>query len=103
MARGRTPRSSDGKYAKAADLPPKDTGPRRFGTEVWLKLDEHAAGVGRQAAAGERLRLGREGRGRGRRSRSPRSDRMVWGKGKLWQHTLTLLAAQGSERAKAWA
>ena len=30
------------------------------------------------------------------------SDRVVWGKGKLWQHNLTLLAAKGSERAKAW-
>ena len=28
---------------------------------------------------------------------------MVWGKGKLWQHTVTLLAAPGSERAKLWA
>ena len=31
------------------------------------------------------------------------SDRVVWGKGKLWQHTVTLLAAPGSDRAKAWA
>ena len=33
-------------------------------------------------------------RRRGRPSRSPPRDRMVWGKGKLWQHTLTLLAAR---------
>jgi hypothetical protein len=30
------------------------------------------------------------------------SDRGVWGKGKLWQHTLTLLATKDSERAKRW-
>jgi hypothetical protein len=30
------------------------------------------------------------------------SDRGVWGEGKLWQHNLTLQAAAGSERAKAW-
>ena len=30
------------------------------------------------------------------------SDRGVAGKGRLWQHTLTLLAAPGSDRAKAW-
>ena len=30
------------------------------------------------------------------------SDRKVWGKGKLWQHNLTLLAAAGSRRAEAW-
>jgi hypothetical protein len=30
------------------------------------------------------------------------SDRMSSAKAKLWQHTITLLAAPGSERAKAW-
>ena len=30
------------------------------------------------------------------------TDRMVFGKGKVWQHTLTLLAEPGSARAKAW-
>lgn len=30
------------------------------------------------------------------------SDRVVSGKGKLWQHNLTLLAAKDSDRAKAW-
>jgi hypothetical protein len=30
------------------------------------------------------------------------SDRVVWGKGRLWQHNLTLLAARGSERSKTW-
>jgi hypothetical protein len=30
------------------------------------------------------------------------SDRTVWGKGKQWQHTLTLLASPGSERARTW-
>src|SRR5262249_55933799 len=29
-----------GKYKKASDLPPRDAGPERFGTEVWLKLDQ---------------------------------------------------------------
>jgi hypothetical protein len=30
------------------------------------------------------------------------TDRKVWGQGKLWQHTLTLWAEPGSERAKAF-
>ena len=30
------------------------------------------------------------------------SDRVVFGKGKLWQHTLTLLAEKDTARAKAW-
>ena len=30
------------------------------------------------------------------------SDRGVWGKGKLWQHNLALLAQKDSERAPQW-
>ena len=30
------------------------------------------------------------------------SDRLVWGKGKAWQHTLRLVADKGSPRALAW-
>ena len=54
-----------GKYAKAADLPAEGRRPQQFGTDIWLKLDKTPAGLGRQAAAGGRLRLGREGGGVG--------------------------------------
>ena len=30
------------------------------------------------------------------------SDRVVWGKGRLWQHNLALLAAPGTKQARAW-
>jgi hypothetical protein len=30
------------------------------------------------------------------------TDRIVFGKGKLWQHNLTLLAEKDSARAKGW-
>jgi len=30
------------------------------------------------------------------------SDRLVWGKGKTWQHTVTVMASKGSERETAW-
>ena len=30
------------------------------------------------------------------------SDRRGWAKYKLWQHSLTVMAPKGSERAKAW-
>lgn len=91
-----------GKYAKAADLPPKETGPKQFGTDRWLKFDKTPETWGdkllqvnvfawdAKAAAWEKEPVAT-------------SDRVVWGKGKLWQHTVTLLAAPGSERAKAWA
>jgi hypothetical protein len=89
------------KYATAADLPPEQGGPDRFGTDVWLKLANtppqwgdrllqvnlYAWDAARNAWEGEPIAS---------------SDRGVWGQGKLWQHNLTLLAAPGSERARKW-
>ena len=91
-----------GKYARAEDLPPKDAGPKRYGTDIWLKIDRTPDAWGdkllqvdvyawdAKAAAWEKEPVAT-------------SDRVVWGKGKLWQHSLTLLAAPGGDRAKAWA
>ena len=91
-----------GKYATATDLPAKDTGPKQFGTEAWLKLEKTPDAWGdklltvevfawdAKAAAWEKEPVAT-------------SDRVVFGKGKVWQHTVTLLAAAGSDRAKAWA
>ena len=33
---------------------------------------------------------------------SATADRVVFGKGRVWQHTVTLLAPAGSDRAKTW-
>jgi hypothetical protein len=91
-----------GKYATPTDLPAKKTGPKKFGTDIWLKLAATPADWGDKllqvdvyawdptASAWEKEPVAT-------------SDRVTWGKGKLWQHTLTLLAPVGSERAKAWA
>jgi hypothetical protein len=90
------------KYATAADLPKTDDGTERFGTDAWLKLantppewadrllqaDVYAWDADKKAWEPEPVAS---------------SDRVVWGKGKLWQHNLTLRAAKGSDRAKAWA
>ena len=89
------------KYVAASDLPPADAGPEKFGTDLWLKLNncppEWAdkllqvrvyAWDAKQKAWDE--------------SPVAVSDRVVFGKGKLWQHNLTLLAAKDSSRAKAW-
>src|SRR5262249_54094488 len=90
-----------GRYKREADLPAKDSGPERFGTEVWLKLDQTPPAWGdkllrvsvyawdAKAKAWEKEPVGV-------------SDRRVWDKGRLWQHNLILLAAPGSERAAAW-
>ena len=85
-----------GKYTKAADLPPKEAGPKQFGTDMWLKIDKTPDAWGdkllqanvyawdAKASAWEKDPIAT-------------TDRMVWGKGKLWQHTVTLLAAPGSD------
>lgn len=89
------------KYVTAKDLPPKDTAPQRFGTDIWLKLTDCPP------AWGEKLLQVRVFAWDGKQAKwepSPVavSDRMASGKAKLWQHNLTLLAATGSDRAQAW-
>ena len=91
-----------GKYAKPGDLPAKETGPLRFGTDAWLKL------TGTPAAWGDKLIQVNvfawdEKAGAWEKEPVATSDRVVFGKGRLWQHNLTLLATRGSDRARAWA
>jgi hypothetical protein len=88
------------KYAKAADLPRREP-VEAFGTEAWLKIANtppawadklltvqvYAWDAAKNAWEAEPIAT---------------TDRKVWGGGKLWQHTLTLLAPKGSERAKGW-
>jgi hypothetical protein len=88
-------------YRDAKSLPPKDTGPRRFGTEMWVKL------TNTPAAWGDRLlqvnvHAWDEAKKAWEAEPVATSDRVVWGKGGLWQHTLTLLAPAGSDRARRW-
>jgi hypothetical protein len=90
-----------GKFTKAEDLPKAVIEPKQFGTDIWLKLSPTQEPWGdkllqvnvyfwdAKASAWEKEPIAT-------------SDRTVWGKGKQWQHTLTLLAAPGSERAKLW-
>lgn len=89
-----------GKYAKAADLPPAEGGPKQFGTEAWFRLNNTPA-----AWNGKLLRTDvyAWGATAGAWEKEPiaTSDRVCGDKG--WQHTVTLLTAPGSDRAKAWA
>ncbi|MFO0930135.1 MAG: hypothetical protein U0736_24440 [Gemmataceae bacterium] len=89
-------------YRDAASLPRWADEPQRFGTDVWLKL------TSTPPAWGDRLLqvsvyAWDERTGGWEREPIATSDRVVWGKGRLWQHTLTLLAARGSARAAVWA
>ena len=88
-------------YTASEDLPPADAGPERFGTDVWLKLTNCPP------AWGDRFLQARvfawdDTRKAWDDAPIAVSDRMVFGKGKLWQHNLTLLAANDSDRAKTW-
>jgi hypothetical protein len=90
------------RYAKAGDLPKPAKGPLAFGSEAWLKLANTPDAWGDKLLqvnvhAWDDVAKSWE------KDPIATSDRMVWGKGKLWQHELTLLAEPGSERAKAFA
>jgi hypothetical protein len=88
-------------YAKASDLPKETDAPDAFGSDVWLKLTNtppawgdkllqvtlYAYDVQKKAWETEPI---------------ANSDRKVFGKGKLWQHNLSMVAAPGSPRAESW-
>ena len=90
-----------GKYRAAADLPAPRTGPLRFGTEAWLKLENTPPAWGDKLIQVD-VYAWDDKAGGWEATPVATSDRVVWGKGKLWQHTVTLLAEPGSERAKQW-
>ncbi len=89
------------KYAAAKDLPAIDAGPQKFGTDLWLKLTDCPPAWGDKFlqvgvyAWDAKLKKWDE-------APIAVSDRVVFGKGKLWQHSLTLLAQKDSPRAKLW-
>lgn len=90
------------KYTNAASLPPPHAGPERFGSDIWFKLTDTPADWGDRLL---QINLYAWDFAKGGWERDPiaTSDRGVWGKGRLWQHNLTLLATKGTERAKSWA
>jgi hypothetical protein len=91
----------NGKYAKVADLPAKETGPKQFGTEAWLKLEKTPAAWADKLLQADVYAWDAKA-GAWEKEPVATTDRVVFGKGKLWQHTLTLLAPPGSDRANEW-
>ncbi|VTU01696.1 hypothetical protein : [Gemmataceae bacterium] len=89
------------KYTAAKDLPPADTGPERFGTDLWLKFTNCPPAWGDKFLQVCVFAWDDKKKAWGDTPVAV-SDRVVSGKGKLWQHNLTLLAAKDSDRAKAW-
>ncbi len=94
-------RTSADRYPDAASLPKERNEPLQFGSDLWLKLTETPASWGdcllqvnlfawdSQNATWETAPIAT-------------SDRVVWGKGRAWQHALTLLAQPGSANATRW-
>ncbi len=89
-------------YPDAASLPKALAGPARFGTDIWLKLERTPPAWGDKLL---QVTVYAWDAGKGAWEERPiaTSDRTVWGKGRQWQHSLTLLADKGSDRERAWA
>src|SRR5262249_51000437 len=92
--------ATDG-YKDAAQLPRPGPQPLQFGTERWIKLSNTPPEWGDKYLAVTVYAWDDRAKS-WEKEPVATTDRMVWGKGKLWQHTLTLLAAKGSERAERW-
>jgi len=88
------------KYATAADLPvaPKI---QAFGTQVWLKIINTPLEWADKLLTVKVFAWDAKAQ-KWEAEPLATSDRKVSGSGKLWQHTLTLMTATNSDRAKAW-
>jgi hypothetical protein len=89
------------RYASAAELPSNEGHPRVFGTDIWFNLNNTPAEWGDRLL---QVTLFAWDTARNAWEEEPiaTTDRMVWGKGRLWQHNLFLLARPGSDRMKSW-
>lgn len=88
-------------YSDAKALPKTDDATEKFGTDLWIKLANTPP-----AWADHLLQINvyawDAGSNTWESAPIATTDRAVWGKGRLWQHNLTLLARRDSERAAGW-
>jgi hypothetical protein len=90
------------KYADEASLPKVKSRAIQFGSDAWLKLQNTPPEWGDKLLQVNVFAWNTDKKG-WETEPIATTDRKVWGKGKLWQHNLTLRAAKGSEREKSWA
>jgi len=88
-------------YPDAGSLPKAGDNLIRFGSNIWLKLANTPPAWGDKLLQVTVYAWDAEKKD-WEAEPIATSDRVVWGMGKQWQHTLTLLAASGSRRATAW-
>jgi hypothetical protein len=89
------------RYTKAEDLPTKTDEPARFGSDIWLKVTDLPENLGDKLL---QVRVFAWDARKKAWETEPiaTSDRAVATKARLWQHNLTLLALENSERFGAW-
>lgn len=90
-----------GAYKTASDLPKEINNQTQFGTELWFKITNTPADWGDKLLR-TTIYMWDEKLGDWEKAPIAVSDRLVWGKGKTWQHTVTVMASKGSERETAW-
>lgn len=88
-------------YATAASLPDLDTNHERFGTEIWIKLSNTLPAWGDNLLQAD-VYAWDASKNAWETEPIASADRANFAKGRLWQHTLTLIAATGSQRAAQW-
>ena len=88
-------------YASAAELPKPKSAPAMFGTEIWFKITNTPPEWAERLL---QVTVFAWDNTKNTWESEPiaMSDRAVWGKGKLWQHSLALLAPKDSDRARLW-
>jgi mono/diheme cytochrome c family protein len=89
------------RYADASSLPKPHSTRSQFGTDIWLKLENTPPDWGDHLLQVD-VYPWDDRKGDWEAAPIASSDRGVWGKGKLWQHNLTLLADKASDRAVKW-
>jgi hypothetical protein len=87
-----------GQYSNAAELP-EATEVERIGSGIWFKVSPTPE-VWADKLLGVLVFPFDEERGTFSETPTAESDRRVWGKGKLWQHNLILLAPKGTTQAR---
>jgi hypothetical protein len=91
--------TSAGKYKTAKELPTPDDEVARV-SEVWFKLTDVPESFDKQLLQVDIYRQDRSSKTGWSKDRWATSDRQVFGKGKLWQHSLSVTAPRDSTRAK---
>ncbi|MFT5325154.1 MAG: hypothetical protein ACI8P0_003021, partial [Planctomycetaceae bacterium] len=85
----------EGKYKTVVEIP-DESDELSVVTDIWFKITEVPAKYDKMLLQADLYRSTGEGWSK---HRVASSDRLVFGKGKLWQHSLSLTAQRGSEWA----